>query len=77
MKATFNLNVAFSIVFITTTGLTLLCGGCSVWLSAQDRLTSSQTRVFETCNTTWNIGTGAIFGLLAIEPSSKKELDRS
>ncbi len=26
--------------------------------------TSQQNRVFETCNTTWNMGIGAIFGLL-------------
>ncbi|MBF1999156.1 MAG: hypothetical protein IGS50_16790 [Synechococcales cyanobacterium C42_A2020_086] len=64
MKSNFNLNLAFLLVFFTTTGFTLLSGGCSVWLSANDSLSSHQTRVFETCNTTWNMGIGAIFGLL-------------
>jgi hypothetical protein len=64
VKANFNLNFAFLLVFVTTTSFTLLSGGCSVWLSGHDSLSSHQTRVFETCNTTWNMGIGAIFGLL-------------
>lgn len=64
MKSTFNLNLAFLLVFFTTTGFTLLSGSCSVWLSSNDTLSEHQTRVFETCSTTWNMGIGAIFGLL-------------
>jgi hypothetical protein len=64
VKANFNLNFAFLLVFITTTSFTLLSGGCSIWLSNHNRLSSHQIRVFETCNTTWNMGIGAIFGLL-------------
>ncbi len=59
-----HLNFAFLLVFTTATGFTLLSGGCAVRLSAHDNLTPHQTRVFETCNTTWNMGIGAIFGLL-------------
>jgi hypothetical protein len=60
----FNPNFTFLIVFATTTTLTLFSGGCAIRLSANDNLTPHQTRVFETCNTTWNMGIGAIFGLL-------------
>lgn len=64
MKSNFNLNLAFLLVFCTTTSFTLLSGGCSIWLSTNNSLSPHQTRVFETCNTTWNMGIGAIFGLL-------------
>lgn len=55
---------AFQQVFFTVACFTLLSGGTSLWLAAKDNLSSQQTRVFETCNTTWNMGIGAIFGLL-------------
>jgi hypothetical protein len=55
---------AFQMVFATVILLTLLSGGSSVWLSCQKKLSPEQIRVFETCNTTWNMGIGAIFGLL-------------
>jgi hypothetical protein len=55
---------AFQQVFFTVVCFTLLSGGTSLWLAAKDNLSSQQTRVFETCNTTWNMGIGAIFGLL-------------
>ncbi len=57
-------NSAFQQVFLTVVFFTLLGGSGSFWLATQDNLTPEQTRVFETCNTTWNMGIGAIFGLL-------------
>jgi hypothetical protein len=64
VKSNFNLNLAFLLVFFTTTSFTLLSGGCSIWLSSNAELSPQRTRVFETCNTTWTMGIGAIFGLL-------------
>jgi hypothetical protein len=55
---------AFQQVFFTTVFLTILSGGGSFWLSQNPKLTPNQTRIFETLNTTWNMGIGAIFGLL-------------
>lgn len=55
---------AFQQVFFAVLLLTLLSGGSSVWLASQRNLSPEQTRVFETCSTTWNMGIGAIFGLL-------------
>ncbi len=55
---------AFQQVFFTVVCFTLLSGAASLWLATQDTLSPQQTRVFETCNTTWNMGIGAIFGLL-------------
>ncbi len=55
---------AFQQVFCAVIFLTLLSGSSSVWLASQKHLSPEQTRVFETCNTTWNMGIGAIFGLL-------------
>ncbi|NEQ83201.1 MAG: hypothetical protein F6K26_24210 [Moorea sp. SIO2I5] len=54
----------FQQVFLTVVCFTLLSGGTSLWLATQDKLSPEQTRIFETCNTTWNMGIGAIFGLL-------------
>lgn len=54
----------FQQVFFTVVCFTLLSGGTSLWLAAKNNLSPQQTRVFETCNTTWNMGIGAIFGLL-------------
>lgn len=68
------MNPAFRLVFYTVVGFTLLSGGASIWLATQDDLSPQQTRVFETCNTTWNMGIGAIFGLLG---SKATELFRS
>ena len=55
---------AFQQVFFTVVCFTFLSGGTSLWLAAKNNLSPQQTRVFETCNTTWNMGIGAIFGLL-------------
>jgi hypothetical protein len=60
----FKLTPAFQQVFFTVVSLTLLSGGASFWLAANEQLSPQQARVFETCNTTWNMGIGAIFGLL-------------
>jgi len=64
MNKNFNSTPAFQLVFCTVIGFTLLSGFTSIWLSTEDILSPQQTRVFETCNTTWNMGIGAIFGLL-------------
>ncbi|NES20920.1 MAG: hypothetical protein F6K41_18795 [Symploca sp. SIO3E6] len=60
----FKMTPAFQQVFFTVVCFTLLSGGTSLWLAAKNNLSPQQTRVFETCNTTWNMGIGAIFGLL-------------
>lgn len=60
----FKLTSAFQEIFCTVICFTLLSGGASFWLAGKDNLSSQQNRVFETCNTTWNMGIGAIFGLL-------------
>ncbi len=75
MKSNFNLNLAFLLVFFTTTSFTLLSGGCSVWLSSNE-LSPQRTRVFETCNTTWNMGIGAIFGLLGSKAAELLETEQ-
>ncbi|MEW6494238.1 MAG: hypothetical protein AB1589_17260 [Cyanobacteriota bacterium] len=55
---------AFQQIFFTVVCFTLLSGGASFWFAAKDNLSPQQNRVFENCNTTWNMGIGAIFGLL-------------
>ncbi len=60
----FKLTPAFQQVFFTAVCFTLLSSGASFWLAAKHNLSPQQIRVFETCNTTWNMGIGAIFGLL-------------
>lgn len=60
----FKLTPAFQEIFFTVICFTLLSGGASFWLAGKDNLSPQQNRVFETCNTTWNMGIGAIFGLL-------------
>ena len=57
-------NPAFQQVFFTVVCFTFLSGTVSIWLSSKTNLSPQQTRVFETCTTTWNMGIGAIFGLL-------------
>ncbi len=54
----------FHQVFCTVVFLTLLAGGISLWLSAQPTLSPQQDRIFENAITTWQMGVGAIFGLL-------------
>ncbi len=60
----FNFTPAFQQVSFTLVCFTLLSGGASFWLAAKNNLSPEQIRVFENCNTTWNMGIGAIFGLL-------------
>ncbi len=62
---------AFHQVFFTVVCLTLLSGGGSFWLSEKENLSPEQTRIFETCNTTWNMGIGAIFGLLGSKATDR------
>ncbi|MBF2050020.1 hypothetical protein [Leptolyngbya sp. 7M] len=76
MKSNFNLNLAFLLVFFTTTSFTLLSGGCSIWLATNGNLSQPQTRVFETCNATWNMGIGAIFGLLGSKATDLLQSDQ-
>ena len=54
----------FQYVFATVIFFTSLSGGVSFWISTEDRPSPQQVRIFETCNSTWNMGVGAIFGLL-------------
>ena len=54
----------FHEVFFTTVSLTLLSGVTSLWLSFQAPLSPQQTKVFESCSATWQMGIGAVFGLL-------------
>lgn len=60
----FNTTPAFRLVFSTVVGFTLLAGGTSIWLSTQDDLSPQQTQVFESCTRTWDLGIGAVLGLL-------------
>ncbi|MEO0970718.1 MAG: hypothetical protein AAFX80_20940, partial [Cyanobacteria bacterium J06639_18] len=64
MKSNANVTPAFQQVFFTVVCLTLLSGAISLNLASQANLSREQTRIFETCNTTWNMGIGVIFGLL-------------
>lgn len=60
----FNMTPAFQQVFSTVLFLTLLSGGVSCWIAAQSTLSPQQNRIFENAMTTWQIGVGAIVGLL-------------
>ena len=59
-----NITCAFQQVFFTVVFLTLLSGGTSLTLAAQRDLSPHQDRIFESATTTWQMGVGAIFGLL-------------
>ncbi|MBE9069712.1 hypothetical protein IQ260_23995 [Leptolyngbya cf. ectocarpi LEGE 11479] len=59
-----SINTPFKLVFFTVLLLTLLSGGTSLWLASQDNISSHQDRIFESSATTWQMGVGAIFGLL-------------
>lgn len=45
--------------------ITVLSGGCAMWLSSKEALSPRQQIVFETSNDTWKAGTHVIFGLLS------------
>jgi hypothetical protein len=55
----------FQYVFAAVIFFTSLSGGVSFWISTEDRPSPQQVRIFETCNSTWNMGVGAIFALLS------------
>jgi hypothetical protein len=71
----FNIPPAFQQIFFTVVCFTLLSGGASFRLAAKDNLSPQQNRIFETCNTTWNMGIGAIFGLLGSKASDLFQTD--
>jgi len=66
---------AFQQVLLTVVSFTLLSGAASIWLSTNKDLSPQQTRIFETCNTTWNMGIGAIFGLLGSKATDLFQTD--
>jgi len=76
MKNNLNLSAPFQQVFFTTVCFTLLSGGSSIWLSGKGDLSPEQTRVFETTQTTWNMGIGAIFGLLGSKAADLLDEDQ-
>ncbi len=59
-----NIKRAFQQVFFTVVGLTLISGGTSLWLASKEHLSPEQNRVFESSSATWQMGIGAVFGLL-------------
>lgn len=71
----------FQQVFFTVVAFTLLSGGGAITLASQAKLTSEQTRILETLDTTWKIGIGTIFGLLGsktpdlLPPQVKSDCD--
>lgn len=69
------LTSAFQQVFFTVVFLTLISGGSSVALSTQGQLSSHQDRIFESFTTTWQMGVGAIFGLLGSKATDLCEED--
>ncbi|NJO79902.1 MAG: hypothetical protein HC827_16235 [Cyanobacteria bacterium RM1_2_2] len=54
----------FLLIFLTANGYILLSGSVCFWLASHEKLSAEQTRMFDTCNDTWNQGTNAIFRLL-------------
>ncbi|MBW4659887.1 MAG: hypothetical protein KME15_14520 [Drouetiella hepatica Uher 2000/2452] len=55
----------FLLIFFTANGYILLSGSVCFWLSnQQDDLSPQQTRLFDTCTSTWTQGTTQIFTLL-------------
>ena len=62
----------FQQVFFTVVAFTCFSGIGAIALAPQQNPSAQETRIFEICNTTWNLGIGAIFGLLGgAEPPSK------
>lgn len=57
-------NTRFKLVFFTAVFLTLLSGGASLKLASQSHLSSHQDRIFEHVTSNWQMGVGAIFGLM-------------
>ncbi len=66
----------FKLVFGTVVGLTMLSGGTAFRLAAQEQLSPQQSRVFETCSATWQMGVGAVFGLLGSKATDLFHLEQ-
>ncbi len=66
----------FKLVFGTVVGLTMLSGGTAFSLAAQEQLSPQQTRVFETCSATWQMGVGAVFGFLGSKATDLFHLEQ-
>jgi len=66
----------FQQVLFTAICFTFLAGGFSLWLSGKNQLSPERTRVFETCDTTWKMGIGAIFGLLGSQTTALLKSDQ-
>lgn len=66
----------FKLVFGTVVSLTMLSGGTAFSLAAQEQLSPQQTRVFETCSATWQMGVGAVFGLLGSKATDLFQLEQ-
>ena len=54
----------FEYVFATVVCITFFSGGMSFWISTEVQPSPQRERIFENCNRTWNMGVGAIFGIL-------------
>jgi hypothetical protein len=59
-----NITSSFKLVFGTVVGFTLVSGITAVGIASQPQITPQQERVFETCQTTWQTGIGAVVGLM-------------
>lgn len=72
-----NITPAFQQVFFTVLFLTLLSGGVSCWMASQSNPSPQQNRIFENAMTTWQIGVGAIVGLLGGKATDLLHVDDS
>jgi len=64
----------FQQVFLTVVFLTAISGCTAFSLASYSTLSPQQARIFESSTTTWQMGVGAIFGLLG---SKSTDLFRS
>ena len=83
MKTPNTTTSTFQEVFLTVVLLTVLSGGTSVYLAYQQTLSTQQQHIFVSLTTTWQMGVGAIFGLLGRKstdlflPQSEPEEDET
>jgi hypothetical protein len=54
----------FNLVFGTVVTFTFISGVTAVGIASQPQPTLQQEQVFETCQTTWKTGIGAVVGLM-------------
>lgn len=54
----------FKLIFAAVVGFTFISGITAVVIASEPQLTSQQEQVFETCQTTWKTGIGAVVGLM-------------